>query len=83
MENIAERYARRDSITGLGMNEGWCFGEGDFYCADEENALIYAKELGYESIQEAYEDEAGYWTTWEEIDEDCYYDEFGNEYATN
>lgn len=83
MENIAERYARRDSITGLGMNEGWCFGEGDFYCADEEKALIYAKELGYNSIDEAYEDEAGYWTTWEEIDEDCYYDEFGNEYATN
>lgn len=75
-----ELFARRCSLTGQGMNEGYCFGEGDFYCIEDADALNHAKHLGYGSLKEAYDNEAYYYTTWEEIDFDCFYDEEGNEY---
>ena len=67
-----ERYARTCSVTGEGMNEGWCFNDGQDYAKYEEGAIKIAKEYGYDSIDDAYDDEAVYWTQWEDddIDED-------------
>ena len=79
-----EKFARRCDITGRGMNEGYCFHDGECYAIDKESALIIAKRYGYQSLEEAYKDGAYYWTVWEdEINADnydCYYDEDGNEY---
>lgn len=61
-------YARKCDITGQGMNEGWCFGDGEQYAATEDAALKIAKSLGYESLQEAYEDDVCYYTEWEDDD---------------
>jgi len=33
------KYARKCSITGEGMNEGWCWGEGVFYTKSEKSTL--------------------------------------------
>jgi hypothetical protein len=77
---IMEKFARRCDVTGRGINEGFCFGDGEKYACDYESALLIAKEYGYESLKEAYKDDAYYYTEWEEIDDDCYYDAEGNEY---
>lgn len=57
---------RTDSITGKQISEGYCFNDGEFYCENIEDARNYAKELGYSTLSEAYEEEAYYWTTWED-----------------
>ena len=41
-----------------------------------------AKELGYKTLEEAFKDDAYYWTQWEEIEDDeNWYDEEGNEHV--
>ena len=59
-----EMFARKCDITGQGMNKGFCFGDGSFYCMNESDAITKAIELGYDSLEEAYEDEAYYYTEW-------------------
>ena len=85
-----ERYARRCDVTGKGMNEGFVFGDGDMYFSEEKHLIDYlrrdilgddSKELSDEFIlKESYDNEEYYYTEWEEIDDDCYYDAEGNEY---
>lgn len=75
-----ERYARKDTVTGKGMNEGYIFEHLDFYCAAKIDAQRKCKELGYKNMKEAYKDEAYYWTEWEVDEDDSYFDEEGNEY---
>jgi hypothetical protein len=60
-----ENYARECSITGEGMNEGWCFNDGEIYCKYEHDAWAIAHDLGYDSIDDAFENDACYWTEFE------------------
>ena len=73
-----EKFARKCSISGLGMNAGFCFFDGGIYIKDEFEAIKYAKELGYDSLDEAYEDSIYYWTEWEIEDYEDYYNEQGD-----
>jgi hypothetical protein len=59
------KYARKSDTSGLGINEGFVFSDGEFYTEDENEALKKAKESGYNNLEEAYNDEAYYWTEWE------------------
>jgi hypothetical protein len=77
---MEEKFARRCDINGCGINEGYVFGEGEMYAGDKDSALIIAKQYGYDNLDEAYEDGAYYYTEWEELDDDFYYDENGNEF---
>lgn len=62
-----KKFARKCDITGVGMNEGYCFGEGEMYAATEETALKIAKDhYGYDTLEEAYADDAYYWTEWDD-----------------
>ena len=72
------KFARKCSISGLGMNAGFCFFDGETYIKDEFEAIQYAKELGYDSLDEAYEDSIYYWTEWEIEDYEDYYNEQGD-----
>ena len=63
---VTESFARICSATGEEMNEGFCFGDGDKYFKNEIDALKYAIEIGYDSLEEAYDDEAYYFTDWEQ-----------------
>ena len=73
-----QKFARKCSVTNKGMNEGFCVFDGETYLKDEYRAITYAKALGYDTLDEAYEDSVYYWTTWDiEEGEDCY-DENGN-----
>jgi hypothetical protein len=60
------KFARQCSITKQGMNSGWCFGDGEEYAKDEADALQIANEWGYKSLEQAYDDNACYWTEWED-----------------
>jgi hypothetical protein len=69
------KFARQCSITGEGMNEGWCFGDGQYYVKHENDALALALKYGYNSIDDAFEDDAVYWTEWEDEDDYQYYED--------
>lgn len=71
-------YARIDSATGKGMNEGWLFGDGEAYFREDRDALEYALDMGYESLEDAVDDDAGYYTEWEDVDEYQYIEIDGN-----
>jgi hypothetical protein len=68
-----EKFAKKCSISGLGINSGFCFFDGETIIKDEYEAIKYAKRLGYKSLDDAYEASIYYWTEWEiEEGEDCY-----------
>ena len=68
-------YARQCSITGEGMNEGFCICDGDMHIKYEIDMIQHITyETGYETIEEAYEDEYYYWTEWE-CETDLQYEE--------
>ena len=64
----SEKFARKDSVTGKGINNGFCFNDGDFYCASSLDALAKCEELGFKTMEEAYNENVYYWTEWEEED---------------
>ena len=86
MENSNFKFARICSVTLCGMNEGWVISEGCHYIKYEKDALVYAQEQGFNTIQELYDacqDERGnpddfYWTSWEDSD----YEEEGGYYES-
>ena len=62
-------YARQCSVTGEGMYDGW-YAENDvLYFKYEEDALKYVAALGYNSIDDAYDDELIYYTSWNDDDD--------------
>jgi hypothetical protein len=87
------KYARRNNATGKGMNEGYCFHDGEYYCETEKEAVEFIRancEDGGKGLtdeyllEESYKLEEHYWTQWEEIgEEDDYFDEDGNEYDSS
>lgn len=59
-------YARTCSITGDGMNEGYCILDGDKYIKNHAVMVQHIKEdTNYASIEEAYDDGYYYYTSWE------------------
>src|SRR5690606_38259936 len=66
-----EVYARKCSVTGVGMNEGFYFEEEGTYLDNNEDLLLEEiAEYGYDNIEEAYEDGLYYYTEWNPS-EDC------------
>jgi hypothetical protein len=83
-----EKFARVCSATGRGMNEGYCFGDGELYFSEEKYLVDHLRSRGGMDglsdeyiLTEAYENEEYYYTEWEEIDDDVWYDAEGNEYS--
>lgn len=86
-----EKYARKCDITGRGMNEGYCWGDGMFYSATEEDTIAELRkdypeheDLSDDELMSwAYDEEVFYYTEWydeEYCEGDTYYDKEGNEY---
>ena len=72
-------YPRKCDITGEGMTEGYCIQDGLMYIKKESDMLLHVKETGYNTIDEAFEDDYYYWTEWDELDEDVNYTIDGTE----
>ena len=68
------KYARQCSVSGAGMNKGYCICDGEAYVSEAVGIDYWLKEhTSYESAEEAYEDGYYYYTEWEEWeDEDDY-----------
>jgi len=75
--------ARRCDVTGKGMNEGYIFND-NYYACDEEAAKQYVTSLGYNWGDELKKintaDEWFYWTKWEQVDPEKFYDPQGKEW---
>ena len=90
-----EKFARRCDATGRGMNEGYVVNDGELYFSNEEHLLEHLRTLDWEDadgnrsadltedediLEFFYNEDYSYYTEWEEIDDDIFYDEDGNEY---
>lgn len=79
-----EKFARLSDATNKGMNEGYCFNGGEYYCETEEEAKNYVEslDLNWEEELETVntDDEWFYFTHWEVEESEHYYDKEGNEY---
>jgi hypothetical protein len=85
-----EKFARKCSVTGEGMNEGFVIGDGDFYIKYEKDLITFLRDNNEfprenESLSddfimdEAYNLGEYYYTEWEdENDYEYYEDENGN-----
>ena len=78
------KWARVDTATGKGMNEGFCVGEGDAYFEEEADLIKYLREQNVDEnkelsddfiLAEAYALEEYYYTEWDVEDSDYYYEE--------
>lgn len=93
------KFARKCSLTGMGMNSGWT--NEEFYIKDKEHAV--AKVISYireevsnggdynidlnkasddDVLEFGYNHYGIYYTEWEEVDNDEWYDENGEVYTT-
>ena len=71
------KHTRYDSLTGQGMNAGYCICDGDAYAATDETLLIQLmaiesigeSEVVSEYLERLYEDGMYYYTTWEDDDD--------------
>ncbi len=68
------KFARFCNATNQGMDAGFVFNDGLYYCSTEEAALAYAKSLGYKDLQESYDDDVSYYTHWDADDEEYWYE---------
>ena len=72
------KYTRFDSLTGQGMNAGYCICDGDAYAATDETLLVQLmaiesigeSEVVSEYLERCYDDELYYYTTWEDDADD-------------
>ena len=73
-----KKYARVNDFNGKGMNEGYCFSNGDYYCETEEQAKFYVESFKLNWDEELLtintKDEWFYWTDWYDTETDIYYD---------
>lgn len=82
------KWARVDTATGKGMNEGFCVNDGDAYFVEQADLVKYLREeMNVDErnefsdeyiLQEAYqEEEEGYYyyTEWDVEDEEYWYEE--------
>ncbi|MDD7914640.1 hypothetical protein [Polaribacter ponticola] len=73
-----KKYARVNDFNGKGMNEGYCFNNGEYYCETENQAKLYVESLGLKWEEELLTfnttNEWFYWTDWHEAETDVYYD---------
>lgn len=77
------RWARVDTATGKGMNEGFCVNDGDAYFVNQSDLVKYLRDemnvdetgdLSDEFIlKEAYDNGEYYYTEWDVEEEEYYY----------
>jgi hypothetical protein len=67
-----EKFARKCTVTGEGMNDGWVFRDGDAYVKNESDLNDMAILYGYASVDDAYDNGDCYYTMWEDEEDFCY-----------
>jgi hypothetical protein len=67
-----EKFARKCSVAGEGMNSGWIAENSNEYFKYEKDALAWCKKNGYKSINQAFFRDEIYWTEWD-VEDDAQY----------
>lgn len=69
------------------MNEGYVFNDGELYFYNESDLIVFLRNRDGSNdlsddflLKEAYDNDEYYYTEWNEVDEDEWYDEDGNEF---
>ena len=81
MKNKLVKFARLDTATGKGMNEGFCVNDGEAYFENEPDLIAYLRAdliegvvmSDKELLEDAYDNETYYYTEWDADDEDTYF----------
>ena len=73
-----EYYARKCTECNKGMNKGY-FDDGNYFCDDDCLNINYTPEQWKQEVKN--NPDKCYWTEWNEIDEDEYYDKKGKLYS--
>jgi hypothetical protein len=78
-----DKFARLDTATGRGMNEGYCLNDGEAYFEEQSDLIAYirnewsvpADKLLSDAalLEHYYFNESYYYTEWDADDEDTYY----------
>jgi len=63
-----QKFAKKCSITGVGINKGWVYEDGEAYYSTEEIAEKEMIDKGYESLENASDCGVIYYTEWNEKD---------------
>ena len=72
-----QTYARKCDVTGEGMNEGYCFRDGEKYFKYEQDLIAYLRSQGDKTFNDASDEfilaeshglDEYYWTEWEQDD---------------
>ena len=72
---VGKKYARLDSFTGKGMNEGYCIEDGKLYIEGHTSMLKHiTNDTDYDTIEEAFQDGYYYYTEWDPEEEDYWYE---------
>lgn len=78
------KWARKDSATGKGMNEGYCCNDGEAYFENETDLIKWLRDRNVDEynelsdeflLKEAYECEEYYYTEWDVEDDLYWYEE--------
>jgi hypothetical protein len=72
--NENDKFSRKCSFTGNGMDEGWYFESDGTYASTQELADAHAVTLGYKNFDDLYESEGG-----DESSQSCYTSWIGDE----
>ena len=62
-----ETFARKCSATGIGMNRGWVTHDFEYFLL-EDDAHNWCKANGFEDIEDAFLQDAIYYTEWQDDD---------------
>ncbi len=69
------------------MNDGYVFNDGEMYFYNESDLVLFLRNREGNNdlsddflLKEAYDQEEYYYTEWNEVDEDEWYDADGNEF---
>jgi hypothetical protein len=78
------KWARVDTATGKGMNEGFCVNDGEAYFENQSDLIKWLRSRNVDEynelsdeflLDEAYALEEYYYTEWDVEDSDYYYEE--------
>ena len=83
------KFARQCDATKNGINEGYCFGNGEMYFSTREHLVAHLRTIEWENcngnlstdsttdnewLNFFYDEEMYYYTEWEELNEDEWYE---------
>lgn len=75
------KFARQCNATNRGINQGYVVGDGELYFSEEKHLVEWLRSRGGMDglsdeyiLAEAYQLEEYYFTEWEELDEDEWYE---------